>query len=90
MQQRYKQLYQKMLLIQAMLPTAPPDSLQKAALLHMELTVIDAMKRCSLTQQALTAYKLAACAVLEQAALRAGKLVKGLNLGTFSQTGANW
>ncbi|MCD2425510.1 helix-turn-helix domain-containing protein [Niabella pedocola] len=77
MQQRYKQLYQKMLLIQATLPTAPTDSLQKAALLHMEVTVIDAMERCSPARQAWVAYKLATSKALERAALNAGKLIKG-------------
>lgn len=77
MQQRYGQLYQKMRLIQAMLPTAAPDSLQKAALLYMETKLMDAMERCSPARQAWVAYKLAACAAQEQAALRAGKLVKG-------------
>lgn len=77
MRQRYKQLYQKMQLVQAALPTAAPGSLQKSALLYMESKLMDAMDRCSPARQAWVAYKRAACIALEQAALKACRLVKG-------------
>ncbi|MCF3112068.1 helix-turn-helix transcriptional regulator [Niabella sp. CC-SYL272] len=77
MQQRYEQLSQKMLLVQAALPTAVPGSLQKTALLYMESKLMDAMDRCSPARQAWVAYKRAACIAVEQAALKACRLVKG-------------
>lgn len=76
MQERYRLLQQKMLLIQAALPTAPPDTLQKTALLYMEAKLMDEMERCAPARQALVAYKRAACTALEQAALKACSFVK--------------
>ncbi|WP_018627332.1 helix-turn-helix domain-containing protein [Niabella aurantiaca] len=75
MQQRYRQLQQKMLLIQAMMPTAPPDSLQNATLVHMEVKLADEMEGCAPARQALVVYKLLACMALEQAAIRARNMM---------------
>lgn len=73
MQRRYGQLQQKVLLIQAMLPTAPPDSLQNATLLYMEAKLMDALERCAPARQALVVYKLEACKALERAAINTRK-----------------
>ncbi|MGJ7033782.1 helix-turn-helix domain-containing protein [Niabella hirudinis] len=76
MQQRYGYLSQKMQLIQAMLPGAAPDSMQKATLIYMESKLMSAMERCSPARQALVACQLAACTALEQAALTACRHIK--------------
>lgn len=76
MQQRYRQLQQKMILIQTLLPATPQATLQQSALQYMQARLTHEMERCAPARQALMACKMEACTALEEAALNACELVK--------------